>query len=212
MFDNSELFQTIAELTDPSDTEIELSADFLFPVSEEEEQQTRWRTFVDLFFPELGVQKFFNVRGKNIIVSPGRGGVEAIEDMYRYMLVGDDKRENVLAFVKKQAKKQINAQGEALAPAKITKGKSRNNNNTRGVGAYNNEVPYRNNEFPYPNNEYNFYNNNGAENNFPTIGHTEEEEKWLSKLSKKNYTRFANEGGRRKRKAKRATRKLKRKH
>jgi hypothetical protein len=183
---------------------LELDAETLFGGDRE-----KWKLFLDLFFPEEGYAKLFDVTAnKKLKVKNARGGEEALMDMLHYMMVNEPGKE--LNFAKNQALLQINA------PAVVE---------PRGVGV---RAPLRyvrrNNANLYPHNFENnnpWRNNNTHENNENNVkvGYTNEEEAMLGKLKgkmAKNY--YPNEGGKRRgvrrtrktRKAKRAARKTRR--
>ena len=92
---------------------IELSADILFGGDQE-----KWHTFVDVFFPEMAIQKYFGFKNGKAYVLPQRGTKDKLEDMLDFFMVrqtpGNSKprnviREEMLNFARSQARKQINA-------------------------------------------------------------------------------------------------------
>jgi hypothetical protein len=128
--------------------------------------------FVDLFFPEMGINPLFKFKNNSIQLRSNRGTKEQLAQLLRFLLVDDE--ETMMNFARSQALKQINAPAEIDPTKKRTRRRNieqkLNNNN------YNNHNNYNSN---YNKN----YNNN---NNGPKLGLTEEEENLLPKLSNKN--------------------------
>lgn len=192
--------ELIAILLDNQGNEgpLELDAETLFGGDRE-----KWTLFLDLFFPEEGYGKLFDITAnKKLKVKNTRGGEEALMNMLQYMMVNEPGKE--LNFAKNQALLQINAPA-VVAP--------------RGVGV---RAPFR--LRPSTNNHSNNWgnnnpwgNNNNNENNENNVrlGYTNEQEAMLGKLKgkmAKNY--YPNEGGKRRtrqtRKARKAGRKTER--
>jgi hypothetical protein len=183
------------------ETSLYLDAETLFGGDRE-----KWKLFLDLFFPEEGYAKLFNITAnKKLTMKNTRGGEEALMDMLQYMMVNEPGKE--LNFAKNQAMRQINAPA-AVAPRGV------------GVRAPFRYVPYNHNRNNYPNNNLgqNNWSNNNSGNNVQ-LGYTNEQEAMLGKLkgqAAKNY--YPNEGGKRRvtrrthktRKAKRTARKNRR--
>ena len=180
LYDHSELFRTIVENYAENKDEIELSSEFFGGDGDE------WHMFVDLFFPEMGIGSLFMFKNGSIKVDPKRGTKEQMAHLLRYMLVDDE--DTMMNFAKAQARKQVNAPLNTVPRGtgvrKTQKYKARNNNNNN-----NNNTGFNNN----------YYNNNNNNNNGPRMGYTENEERYLGKLSGKNAKHYyANEGGSRK--------------
>jgi hypothetical protein len=199
--DHSELIAILLDNQGNEDS-LELDAETLFGGDNE-----KWHLFLDLFFPEEGYAKLFDVSAnKKLTVKNSRGGQEALMDMLQYMMVNEPGTE--LNFAKNQALRQINAPAVVAprgvgvrAPLRYVR---RENNANQYNFEYNNEM--------YPNN------NNNNENNVQ-LGYTNEEQTLLGKLkgqAAKNF--YPNQGGKRRgtrrnrktRKAKRAARKTRR--
>jgi len=92
---------------------IELSADILFAGDED-----KWHTFVDVFFPEMAIQKYFGFKNGRAYVLPERGTKDKLEGMLDFFMVRqrqgnrrtrNEIHEEMLNFARAQAKKQINA-------------------------------------------------------------------------------------------------------
>jgi hypothetical protein len=128
--------------------------------------------FVDLFFPEMGINPLFKFKNNSIQLRSNRGTKEQLAQLLRFLLVNEDALKNI---ARSQAEKQINA------PAKII---------PRGRGTRKRNVEQKLNN----NKNYNNYNNNNHNKNFkndnnyngPKLGFTSKEKKYLSKLSEKN--------------------------
>ena len=147
--------------------------------------EKRWKIFLDLFFPEMGYGKLFNIDGDRVTVRESRGGEEAVMDILKYMMV--DKPGEELEFAKIQAKKAINAPAITVARGEGVAGP--------GIGARqfaarqafmaarnpqsNNWGNNNNTAFGYEGDE-NENNNRGVK-----LGYTEEEENIRSKLPNK---------------------------
>lgn len=96
---HSGLIESLANDNEPT---LELTADLLF-----NGDQTKWQNFIDLFFPEKAVRKFFAFKNNNIYVLPDRGGREALIDMLDFFMVNTPS--TMMNFAKRQARKQLNA-------------------------------------------------------------------------------------------------------
>jgi hypothetical protein len=175
LYDHSELFRTIVENYAENKDEVEISSEFFGGEGDE------WHMFVDLFFPEMGISPLFMFKNGSIQVDPKRGTKEQMAQLLRYMMV--DNEETLMNFARAQARKQVNA------PLNIV---------PRGTGIRKTQKYVSNN---YNNNNgfnNNYYNNNNN-NNGPKLGYTENEERYLGKLTSRNAKNyFANEGGKRK--------------
>lgn len=195
---HSELIAILLENQNNQDA-LELDCDILFGGDNE-----KWHLFLDLFFPEEGYAKLFDVLNNSTMrVKNSRGGEEALMDMLRYMMVNEPGTE--LEFAINQARRQINAPAVVAprgvgvrAPLRFVR-RNNNNNNNR------NEYPHNfnnNNNRVFPNND-----NENTDNNV-RLGYTNEEESMLGRLKgQAAKTYYPNEGGKRRRT--RRTRKVK---
>jgi len=179
LYKHSELFRVIVEHYAEDKNRIVLSSDFFGGDGEE------WYMFVDLFFPEKGVSPLFTFKNRKIQVNPNRGTKEQMARLLRYMNVNND--DTMMNFARNQARKQVNM------PQNIV---------PRGTGVRKTKkYALRNNSNQNYNNNYttNYNNNNNSNNSGPTLGYTENEERYLGKLSTRNAkVYFANRGGKRK--------------
>ena len=179
LYKHSELFRVIVEHYAEDKNRIVLSSDFFGGDGEE------WYMFVDLFFPEMGVSPLFIFKNRSIQLNPYRGTKEQMARLLRYMNVNND--DTMMNFARNQARKQVNM------PQNIV---------PRGTGVRKTKkYALRNNSNQNYNNNYttNYNNNNNSNNSGPTLGYTENEERYLGKLSTRNAkVYFANRGGKRK--------------
>jgi len=179
LYKHSELFRVIVEHYAEDKNRIVLSSDFFGGDGEE------WFMFVDLFFPEMGVSPLFTFKNRKIQVNPRRGTKEQMAHLLRYMMVNND--DTMINFARNQARKQVNM------PQNIV---------PRGTGVRKTKkYALRNNSNQNYNNNYttNYNNNNNSNNSGPPLGYTENEERYLGKLSNQNAkVYFANRGGKRK--------------
>ena len=179
LYDHSELFRIIVEHYAEDKNKIVLSSEFFGGDGEE------WFMFVDLFFPEMGVSPLFTFKNRSIQVNPNRGTKEQLTHLLRYMSVNNDT--TMMNFAKSQARKQVNMPQNTIPRGtgvrKTQKNSARNNSNLN----YNH------------NNNYNNYNNYNSNNSGPPLGYTENEERYLGKLSNRNAkVYFGKKGGKRK--------------
>lgn len=79
-----------------------LTADIMF-----QGDQKKWEDFVDIFFPEMGIKKYFGFKNDKIYVLPERGGKNALKNMLEFMMV--DTPSTIMNFAKSQARKHPNA-------------------------------------------------------------------------------------------------------
>ena len=185
LYKPSELFRVIVEHYAEDKNKIVLSSDFFGGNGEE------WFMFIDLFFPEMGVSPLFTFKNRNIQVIPYRGTKEKMTRLLRYMMVNND--DTMINFARNQARKQVNMPRNTVprgTGVRKTQKYARSNSNKN----------YNNN-----NNNYNtnYNNNNNSDNSGPSLGYTENEERYLGKLSNRNAkVYFANRGGKRKTKRK----------
>ena len=84
------------------ETPLTLSADILF-----QGDQTKWKMFVDVFFPGLSGKPFFGYKNGKVFVRPERGTRENLRQMVDFFLV--DTPETMMDFARKQAERQMNA-------------------------------------------------------------------------------------------------------
>lgn len=178
LYKHSELFRVIVEHYAEDKNRIVLSSDFFGGDGEE------WYMFVDLFFPEKGVSPLFTFKNRKIQLNPYRGTKEQMARLLRYMNVNND--DTMMNFARNQARKQVNM------PQNIV---------PRGTGVRKTQKYARNNSNQNYNNNYttNYNNNNNNNNSGPPLGYTENEERYLGKLSNRNAkVYFANRGGKRK--------------
>jgi len=178
LYKHSELFRVIVEHYAEDKNRIVLSSDFFGGDGEE------WYMFVDLFFPEKGVSPLFTFKNRKIQLNPYRGTKEQMARLLRYMNVNND--DTMMNFARNQARKQVNM------PQNIV---------PRGTGVRKTQKYARNNSNQNYNNNYttNYNNNNNSNNSGPPLGYTENEERYLGKLSNRNAkVYFANRGGKRK--------------
>lgn len=196
---HSELITILLE-NQENQNALELDSETLFGGDNE-----KWHLFLDLFFPEEGYAKLFDVLNNSTMrVKNSRGGEEALMDMLRYMMVNEPGTE--LEFAINQARRQINAPAVVAprgvgvrAPLRFVRRNNNNNNNDA------NQYPHN-----FNNNNNGLFSNNNSENNENNVrlGYTNEEESMLGRLkgqAAKNY--YPNEGG--KRRTIRRTRKMK---
>ena len=154
---HSDLFK---ELVDIDAGPLELSADLLFGGDE-----TKWKDFVDIFFPELGGGAYFGFNKNRIYVLSERGGTEGLTDILDYLMVNTPA--TMMNFAKSQARKQIN-----LPSATVAKGVGIH---TPGVGARAYAARRamgraNENNFPYENNNnFRRFNTEEEENTRPEI-------------------------------------------
>jgi hypothetical protein len=176
----------IKELSD-IDPVLELSADILFAGDE-----GKWKSFVDIFFPELGIKPYFGFRNRNVYVLPERGTRETLEDFLDFFMVRTTNthgvgqpanviRQEMMNFAKKQARKQMNAPRNQALP---------------GVGAPRAAFVVPRAQGYEPN--WNNNNNREAEEeeeeeNNIQLGQREENEPYLARLRPQNRARFVNE-------------------
>ena len=161
---HSEVFRTIAENWSKTN-EVKITPEFF---------GDEWPMFVDLFFPEMGINPLFKFKNNLIQLRSNRGTKEQLAQLLRFLLVDDE--ETMMNFARSQALKQINAPAEIDPRKKRTRKwnvERKYNNHNNNYNNYNSN--YNKN---YSNNHYN--NNNG-----PKLGLTEEEENLLPKLSNK---------------------------
>lgn len=168
----------LKDLSENEDGDITLSADLLFSGDDK-----KWEIFVDVFFPELAVKRFF-VFHKNgqISVDPKRGTKQDLIDLLDYMDVAEPS--TMMNFAKQQARKSLNASAAEIIPRGIgirRPGKAaqafaaqqaimranRNNYNNFGYGNYRTFEEEENNNGAnvFPNRNENNGNNNNNNNN-----------------------------------------------
>ena len=182
LYEHSELFRVIVEHYAEDKNRIVLSSDFFGGDGEE------WFMFVDLFFPEMGVSPLFTFKNRKIQVNPNRATKEKMARLLRYMMVNNDN--TMMNFARSQARKQVNMPLNIVprgTGVRKTQKYARNNSNQN----------YNNNN----NNKYNtnYNNNNNSNNSGLPLGYTENEERYLGRLSNRNAkVYFANRGGKRK--------------
>lgn len=159
------------------DGSLVLTADLLFGGD-----KNKWKIFVDVFFPEIGVKRFF-VFHKNgeISVDPKRGTKEDLIDILDYMDV--DEPRTMMNFAKQQARKSLNASAatvprgvgirtpgkaaQAYAAQQARMRANRYNYNNFGYGNYRTFEEEENNNGAnvFPNRNENNGNNNNNNNN-----------------------------------------------
>jgi hypothetical protein len=161
LYKHSEVFRMQVKYSGNKD-EVKLSSSFF---------GDEWPMFVDLFFPEMGINPLFKFKNNSIQLRSNRGTKEQLAQLLRFLLVDDE--ETMMNFARSQAEKQINA------PAEIDPRKKRTRK--RNV-----EKKYNNNYNNYNNYNSNYSNNYNNNYNGPKLGLTEEEENLLPKLSRKN--------------------------
>lgn len=184
---------------------IELSADLLFMGD-----QKKWHTFVDVFFPEMSVNKYFGFKNGKIFVLPSRGTKENLKDMLDFFLVrqrpenrstAEEIEEEVLEFAREQAKKQINAPRNE-APRGVGAPQAAQ---AVAVAAENNGLGWGNNNWGnngLGNNDWANEGENGGNN--VQLGQREENEPYLARLRPQNRARFVNERRRSNRRTRRS--------
>uniref|UniRef100_A0A6C0BJ75 Uncharacterized protein n=1 Tax=viral metagenome TaxID=1070528 RepID=A0A6C0BJ75_9ZZZZ len=158
---HSEVFRMLAKYSENKD-KVKLSSEFF---------DDEWPMFVDLFFPEMGINPLFKFKNNSIQLRSNRGTDEQLAQLFRFLLINEDASKKI---AESQALKQINAPPEIVP---------------RGTG-----TRRRNIERKFNNKNYNNYNNNNHNKNFkndnnyngPKLGFTSKEKKYLSKLSEKN--------------------------
>ena len=162
LYKHSEVFRLLAKYSENKD-EVKLSSSFF---------GDEWPMFVDLFFPEMGINPLFKFKNNSIQLRSNRGTKEQLAQLLRFLLVDDE--DTMMNFARSQAEKQINA------PAKINSRKKKDTRKNPNI-----EQKLNNNYNNYNNyNTNNHYNNNNYYNG-PKLGLTEEEENLLPKLSNK---------------------------
>lgn len=182
---HSQLLETYTEL---SNGDVILSAADLFQGDE-----TKWKMFVDVFFPELAIQRFFVFKNGKMSVDPKRGTEEDLRELLDYLLVEEPR--TMMNFAEKQARKSLNKNVYANT---VARGVAPRATASAAVAVERNYGNWVNNNNYFNNN----LNNNNNEN--VEIGYTEEEEEFMGKLKGKNVKKYYTNGGKRK------TRKLKR--
>ena len=130
------------------ETPLTLSADVLF-----QGDQTKWKMFVDVFFPGLSGKPFFGYKNGKVFVRPERGTRENLRQMVDFFMV--DTPETMMNFARKQAERQMNAPTVTAA---------------RGVGIRRpgrgaHQFMLRQARFAPPRNPWNNNNNNGNRRN-----------------------------------------------
>jgi hypothetical protein len=162
LYKHSEVFRMQVKYSGNKD-EVKLSSEFF---------GDEWPMFVDLFFPEMGINPLFKFKNNSIQLRSNRGTKEQLAQLLRFLLVDDE--DTMMNFARSQAEKQINA------PAKINSRKKKDTRKNLNI-----EQKLNNNYNNYNNyNTNNHYNNNNYYNG-PKLGLTEEEENLLPKLSNK---------------------------
>ena len=180
LYTHSELFRIIVEHYAEDKNRIVLSSKFFGGNGDE------WQMFVDLFFPEMGISPLFTFKNRKIQVNPNRGTKEEMARLLRYMMVNDD--DTMMNFARSQARKQVN-----MPPNTVPRGTGVRKTQKYSSKNYNNSVY---NDYNNNNNNYNNYNNNN--NSGLEMGYTENEERYLGKLSNRNAKYyFPNQGGKR---------------
>ena len=171
LYKHSELFRTIAEKYSGNKDEVKLSSSFF---------GDEWPMFVDLFFPEMGYNPLFIFKNRAIQLRSNRGTKEQMAHLLRYMMVNND--DTMMNFARAQARKQVNMPQNTVP---------------RGTGVRKTQKYSSNN---YNNNVYNNYNNNNYNNNSNSgleLGYTENEERYLGKLSNRNAKKYFSKEGKR---------------
>jgi len=84
------------------ETPIRLNADILFGGD-----QSKWKAFVDVFFPGVSENPYFGYKNGKTFVRPERGTKENLRELVDFFLV--DTPETMMNFARKQATKQLNA-------------------------------------------------------------------------------------------------------
>jgi hypothetical protein len=182
LYKHSELFRVIVEHYAEDKNRIVLSSDFFGGNGEE------WFMFIDLFFPEMGVSPLFTFKNRSIQLNPYRGTKEKMTRLLRYMMVNND--DTMMNFARNQARKQVNMPRNTVPRGTGVR-------KTQKYARYNSNQNYNNNN--NNNNSNNYNNNNNSNNSGPPLGYTENEERYLGKLSNRNAkVYFANRGGKRK--------------
>ena len=157
LYRHSKLFQRIVDTYSENKDEITLSST-LFGGNDDE-----WHMFLDVFFPEKGIGKFFIFKNKSIQVNPERGTKEVLINLLDYMMIDED---TMMNFARAQARKQINAPLNT-APA--------------GTGTHKKRSTLKLKKYKYPRNNIN-YNNNSE----PNLGYTSEEYALLGRVPTRN--------------------------
>ena len=174
LYKHSELFRIIVEHYAEDKDRIVLSSKFFGGLGDE------WYMFVDLFFPEMGISPLFTLKNRKIQLNPNRGTKEQMAHLLRYMMVNND--DTMMNFARAQARKQVNMPQNTVP---------------RGTGVRKTQKYSSNN---YNNNVYNNYNNNNYNNNSNSgleLGYTENEERYLGKLSNRNAKKYFSKEGKR---------------
>jgi hypothetical protein len=161
LYKHSKVFRKQVKYSGNKD-EVKLSSEFF---------GDEWTMFVDLFFPEMGINPLFKFKNNSIQLRSNRGTKEQLAQLLRFLLVDDE--ETMMNFARSQALKQINAPAEIDPRKKCTR-------------KWNVERKYNNHNNNYNNYNSNYSNNHYNNNNGPKLGLTEEEENLLPKLSNKN--------------------------
>jgi len=201
LVEHSSLIQNLVE---DSNEDLVLSADLMFPNDTASEQERLWGLFVDIFFPEKGIRRFFSEKNGKLYINQSRGTEEDLKGLLDFMMI--DKPSTMMNFAKAQAKKTVNRPQPV-----VTKGRQpkevgaaaleymNQQAEKRALNSYNYNFPSANNDYNYPENE-----NNGSNNT--RLGYTEEEEEVLSKLkghaAKKYYPNERRKANRRTRRNK----------
>ena len=182
---HSSLIEMLAENSN-SQEDLEISKELLHL------DTTKWNMLVDLF---EGNQVFVFGRNGKISLNERKGYTkEEITNLFDYLMV--DKPSTMYNYMRNMARGQLNAP---------------RNTEARGQGvrkAPTYRTANRNNNRPYENNNNNFQNNNEGNNEQLNFVNNEEEEMY-SKLSGKNFGKYApktHKGGRRSRRATRKSR------
>lgn len=182
----------IQNLFEDEQGNIELSADLLFPNDAANVQTRKWNLFVDVFFPQLAVERLYTVAANgSISIDPARGNVNDIVELLDYLLVDDP--DTMMDFAREQARRSLDVvavanEGER-APREPGAGavafearqeELRNRNAVPNIGQHN-----------WANNNRRFQNNEN-EDNEPNvrIGHREENDAILARVSQKNISRL----------------------
>jgi hypothetical protein len=179
----------IQNLFEDDEGNIELSADLMFPNETKAEQDRLWGLFVDIFFPELGIHRLFIMKNTGLNVDPKRGTLDDVRGMVDYMMV--DEPETMMNFAKAQARKTLNIPAEEVPRGAPNR---RPGAAAAAFAARQANLAARNappNNWEFGHNNWN-NNNEGASNNSgdPRLGHREENNEYLAKVSTKNWGRF----------------------
>lgn len=184
--------QLIEGLFEDEQGNIELSADLLFPNEAANVQQKKWQLFVDVFFPQLAQERLYILRNDgSISIDPARGKVDDIVELLDYLLV--DEPDTMMDFAREQARKSLDVIGVPNERERVAREPG------AGAVAYEARQQEFRNRNAVPNiGQHNWQNNNEWQNenennnNRPNVqlGHTEENEALLAKVSRQNYSRF----------------------